>query len=110
MATKKDLIDAQTYSRRRLLAAFTSGAPGGKEVEPTSPMKAVIGGVVYRGRKLPKLNGVYIYGDWETGKCWALRHDAGKLLSNEELCDTSLKPVAFALSWDAVGDGLKLSG
>ncbi|KGN39720.1 type VII secretion protein EccB [Knoellia aerolata] len=44
MATKKDLVDAQSFSRRRLTTAFVSGAPGGREVEPHRPMKAVIGG------------------------------------------------------------------
>jgi len=43
--TKKDLLDAQSFSRRRLLTAFTSGAPGGKELEPANPLRAVIAGV-----------------------------------------------------------------
>ncbi|GAB3607799.1 hypothetical protein GCM10027413_32080 [Conyzicola nivalis] len=46
MATKKDLIEAQGFSRRRLLSAFTSGAPGGKELEPAAPLRAVAAGVV----------------------------------------------------------------
>lgn len=46
MATKKDLIEAQSFSRRRLLTAFTSGAPAGKELEPTNPLRAVIAGIV----------------------------------------------------------------
>ena len=45
MATKKDLVEAHAFSRRRLVTAFVSGAPGGREVEPTRPMRAVIGGV-----------------------------------------------------------------
>ena len=45
MATKKDLIEAQSFSRRRLLTAFTSGAPGGKELEPARPLRAVAAGV-----------------------------------------------------------------
>ncbi|MDQ4215268.1 type VII secretion protein EccB [Microbacterium sp. ASV81] len=45
MATKKDLIEAQGFSRRRLLSAFTSGAPGGKELEPAKPLRAVTAGV-----------------------------------------------------------------
>jgi len=46
VATKKDLIEAQGFSRRRLLSAFTSGAPGGKELEPAAPLRAVAAGVV----------------------------------------------------------------
>lgn len=45
MATKKDLIEAQGFSRRRLLSAFTSGAPGGKELEPAKPLRAVAAGI-----------------------------------------------------------------
>lgn len=45
MANKKDLIDAQAFARKRLLTAFVSGAPGGKELEPASPWKALIAGV-----------------------------------------------------------------
>lgn len=45
MATKKDLIEAQGFSRRRLLSAFTGGAPGGKELDPAKPLRAVAAGV-----------------------------------------------------------------
>lgn len=45
MASKKDLIEAQGFSRRRLLTAFTAGAPGGKELEPAKPMRAVAAGI-----------------------------------------------------------------
>jgi type VII secretion protein EccB len=46
MASKRDLVEAQTYSRRRLLTAFTSGAPSGQELEPTKPMRGVVAGVL----------------------------------------------------------------
>lgn len=45
MATKKDLVEAYSFSRRRLVTAFVSGAPGGREVEPTRPGRTIIGGV-----------------------------------------------------------------
>lgn len=45
MATKKDLVEAYSFSRRRLVTAFVSGAPGGREVEPARPGRSVIGGV-----------------------------------------------------------------
>ena len=63
---------------------------------PHSEAASITGGRVYRGNRLPKLAGAYLYGDWETGKFWALRHNGDTLLSNEELCDTTLKPTAFA--------------
>ncbi|MGA8256444.1 MAG: type VII secretion protein EccB [Nocardioides sp.] len=45
MATKKDLVEAYSFSRRRLVTAFVSGAPGGREVEPSRPGRAIIGGL-----------------------------------------------------------------
>lgn len=49
MASKKDLVQAQAFSRRRLLTAFVSGAPGGRELEPTKPLRAVVGGLALTG-------------------------------------------------------------
>ena len=46
MATKKDLVEAYSFSRRRLVTAFLSGAPGGREVEPSRPGRTVVGGVL----------------------------------------------------------------
>ncbi|MCR1783493.1 type VII secretion protein EccB [Nocardioides carbamazepini] len=45
MATKKDLVEAYAFSRRRLVTAFVSGAPGGREVEPTRPGRMIVGGI-----------------------------------------------------------------
>ena len=45
MATKKDLVEAYAFTRRRLVTAFVSGAPGGREVEPTRPGRTIVGGV-----------------------------------------------------------------
>lgn len=44
MTTKKDLVEAHAYTRRRLVTAFLSGAPGGREVEPTRPGRTILGG------------------------------------------------------------------
>lgn len=46
MATKKDLVEAYSFSKRRLVTAFVSGAPGGREVEPVRPGRVLIGGIV----------------------------------------------------------------
>ena len=45
MATKKDLVEAYSFSRRRLVTAFVSGAPGGREVEPARPGRTIVGGI-----------------------------------------------------------------
>ena len=62
---------------------------------PHAEAASITGGCVYHGHRLPGLRGAYLYGDWETGKFWALRHTGDQLVSNVELCDTALKPVAF---------------
>lgn len=45
MASKQELIQAQRFSRQRLLTAFTSGAPGGRELAPAKPLRGVVVGV-----------------------------------------------------------------
>ena len=42
MSSKRDLVEAHGYNRRRLVTAFVSGAPGGKELEPARPLRAVV--------------------------------------------------------------------
>jgi len=44
---------------------------------------------------LRELEGAYIYGDFETGKIWALRHDGTRVTWHQELVDTALKVVSF---------------
>ncbi|MBM3821568.1 MAG: c-type cytochrome [Verrucomicrobia bacterium] len=57
--------------------------------------RSLTGGVVYYGDPLPDLNGVYVYGDYSTGKIWGARHRHGKLTWNRELADTTLQIAAF---------------
>ncbi|QEG39142.1 Quinoprotein glucose dehydrogenase B precursor [Roseimaritima ulvae] len=37
--------------------------------------KSVTGGAVYRGSRQPGLQGMYLYGDYVSGKLWALQYD-----------------------------------
>lgn len=43
---------------------------------PHAVGKSITGGHVYRGQKLPELNGGYLYADYVTGQVWALWYDA----------------------------------
>ncbi len=44
---------------------------------------SVSGGIVYRGSKHPELYGHYIFGDWGTGKCWAIKVENGQTVSTQ---------------------------
>ncbi|MCL2653556.1 MAG: type VII secretion protein EccB [Propionibacteriaceae bacterium] len=46
MASNRDILDAQRFNRSRLVTAFTSGMPGGRELEPRSPLTPLIIGIV----------------------------------------------------------------
>ncbi len=45
----------------------------------------VIGGYVYRGTRLPSLHGAYVYGDFISGRIWALTLDAGGAVTNTQI-------------------------
>ncbi len=40
--------------------------------------KSITGGTVYRGPRLPELNGAYLYADYVSGRFWALRYDEAR--------------------------------
>ncbi|HEX7862803.1 MAG TPA: PQQ-dependent sugar dehydrogenase [Verrucomicrobiae bacterium] len=63
---------------------------------PHNEAASITGGVVYYGKKFPELTGSFIYGDWETGKAWALRAAGEKIEFFQELCDSTTRHIAFA--------------
>ncbi len=46
MGTQRDLVEAQSFNRRRLVTAFLSGAPGGRALEPARVGRTLVGGLV----------------------------------------------------------------
>ncbi len=73
-------------------------APGTKTITPPvfeyphSVGKSITGGYVYRGERLPSLEGVYVVGDFETGRIWGLREQGGKAVEVTELIDLGSGP------------------
>jgi glucose/arabinose dehydrogenase len=53
---------------------------------------SITGGFVYRGKKIPALVGVYVYGDFESGRIWGLRAAKGESLGDAELIDVKKAP------------------
>jgi glucose/arabinose dehydrogenase len=59
--------------------------------------KCIIGGHVYRGPRLPELDGYYLYGDYVSNKIWALRYDEAKkrVVANRPIKDRNLPMFSF---------------
>lgn len=62
---------------------------------PHSEAASITGGYVYRGKRLAELDGEYVYGDFQSGKIWGLRHDGEKVVSTRPLAETPLQLVSF---------------
>ena len=56
---------------------------------------AVTGGYVYRGARLPALDGTYIYGDFCSGKLWGVRYDGNNVTEHALLAETKLALSSF---------------
>jgi glucose/arabinose dehydrogenase len=57
---------------------------------------SITGGFVYRGTMWPRLVGIYLYGDFCSGRVWGLRRSGGGWESRE-LADTGLAISAFGI-------------
>ena len=68
---------------------------------------SVTGGYVYRGSRLASLYGAYVYGDYCSGRIWALRHDGDEVTEHMQIVDSGLRIPSFAE--DAAGELYVLS-
>jgi len=57
---------------------------------------SITGGFVYRGNSIQDLVGRYVYGDFGSGRIWALQSDGQGGFQPEELLDTGYNIAAFA--------------
>ncbi len=95
------------WSLREAAHSFTlGGGPGsGPSKSLVDPLveyphtddwgKSVTGGAVYRGKSTPELDGYYLYGDYVTGRLWALKVDpeTKKVLANRPIMRNNNLPV-----------------
>ena len=78
-----------------------------QELQPTIPItpplfehtrrdaRSISGGQYWQSDRIEELKGAYIYGDWMTGKVWALKHKGDQVLWQKELVDTPLRVISF---------------
>ncbi|WP_422926081.1 PQQ-dependent sugar dehydrogenase [Singulisphaera sp. PoT] len=65
-----------------------------------SESRSLTGGLVYQGDKLPELKGAYVYGDWSTGKIWAVKVVDDKVQWLKEIVDTTFQITGFGIDFD----------
>ena len=62
---------------------------------PHSESSSITDGLTYYGQRLKDLQGMHIYGDYDTGKIWGFRYENGKVVGHRELADTTHRIVGF---------------
>ncbi|EMI40469.1 PQQ-dependent sugar dehydrogenase [Rhodopirellula sp. SWK7] len=89
------------WSLREGAHSFTQGGgkgsgPSDRLIEPLIEYphtddwgKSVTGGLVYRGKQTPELQGYYLYGDYVSGRLWAMKIDP------ETKAVTENRPIAW---------------
>lgn len=98
MATKRDLVEAYSFSRRRLVTAFVSGAPGGREVEPVRPGRTVVGGLalavlVALGAVVAGVFAPRVPQDWNQPGLIVAKDAGGRFIITEQSEHPVLRPV-----------------
>ena len=103
MATKKDLVEAYSFSRRRLVTAFVSGAPGGREVEPARPGRTIVGGLALAvllgaGAAIAGVFSPTAPDDWKKPGLIISKDTGSAYVIVEESSDPELRPVINSTS------------
>ena len=74
---------------------------------PHSIGKSITGGFVYRGDRLPELQGAYVFADYDSGRIWGLRRGEGDGSEPEvaEMIDLKSNPKLNVASFGQTPDG-----
>ena len=57
--------------------------------------QSITGGFVYRGSAFPVMRGFYFYGDYMSGRLWALRYENDTVMKNDVVLKTEIHPSSF---------------
>jgi glucose/arabinose dehydrogenase len=57
---------------------------------------SITGGFVYRGQAITELRGAYVYGDYCSGRIWALRVDGSEVIANDLITSFPILISSFA--------------
>lgn len=57
--------------------------------------QSITGGYVYRGPRLARLAGVYLYGDYVSRRIWGLRYEDGQVIENSVLASSPSAIASF---------------
>jgi putative heme-binding domain-containing protein len=88
------LMEGRAVLRSEVKPGPTPILPPVKD-HPHTEANSVIGGPVYRGEKLPELDGAFVYGDYITGTIWSIKREGGDFYSFQTLCDTDQRIISF---------------
>ena len=81
---------------------FNSGTPltKGTSTDPVfeydhNAGSSITGGYVYRGSRFPRMEGIYYFGDYNSGRIWGLQRDPSGNWIDRQFLDTSLNVSSF---------------
>lgn len=83
-----------------------NGCPSSGLIEPVYDYPhadgnvSITGGAVYRGAGIPALQGRYVFGDFASGRIWALRDNGSGGYEAEEIADTGASISSFGAGQD----------
>ncbi len=63
---------------------------------PHTDGASITGGFVYRGQRFPELQGLYIFGDWETRRVWGVPVEENSVGERREVVEPTVRVVDFA--------------